>query len=377
MNDSINAPDQIDHPMKIAFYSPLKSPYHPVPSGDRLMARLLIAALECAGHEVEVVSEFRSYMSAASLEVFAGFQAQAEREIAKVSELWRRNAVPDLWFTYHPYYKAPDLLGPTLSASFGLPYVTAEASYSARRNTGLWTGIQQSLLKTIDQAAVNICMTARDRKGLQEALPGARIAMLAPFIDCAMFTEVVPQTKPDRLITVAMMRSGDKMDSYRMLARALALLDDIPWSLSIVGNGACRAEVETLFAYFPPERIQWHGEMEPPEIAALFAESALYVWPGCGEAYGLAYLEAQAAGLPVIAQAVAGVPEVVVNGRTGILTPPGDIDAYADAIRSALANAAMRNEMAFAARQFVRNERSLEVASRRLDDILKQHVGIL
>ena len=340
------------------------------------MARLLIAGLERAGHEVEVVSEFRSYMNAPSLEVFAGLQAQAEREIAKVSALWRCNGVPDLWLTYHPYYKAPDLLGPMLSASFGIAYVTAEASYSPRRNTGLWTEIQQNLLKTLDQAAVNICMTERDRKGLQEALPGARVAMLAPFIDCAMFTGVVPRPKPGRLITVAMMRSGDKMDSYRMLGGALELLDDIPWSLSIVGDGSCRAEVETLFAHFPPERIHWHGERGPSEIAALFAQSALYVWPGCGEAYGLAYLEAQAVGLPVVAQAIAGVPEVVVNGRTGILTPPGDVAVYAHAIRAALANAEMRNDMAFAARQFVRDERSLEMASRRLDDILKQHVGI-
>ena len=90
----------------------------------------------------------------------------------------------------------------------------------------------------------------------------------------------------------------------------------------------------------------------------------------------MAYLEAQAVGLPVVAQAIAGVPEVVVNGRTGILTPPGDVAVYAHAIRAALANAEMRNDMAFAARQFVRDERSLEMASRRLDDILKQHVGI-
>ncbi len=45
--------------MRIAFYAPMKSPHHPVPSGDRLMARLLIRALEMAGHSVELLSEFR------------------------------------------------------------------------------------------------------------------------------------------------------------------------------------------------------------------------------------------------------------------------------------------------------------------------------
>jgi len=361
--------------MKIAFYSPLKSPYHPVPSGDRLMARLLIAALGRSGHEVEVVSEFRSFLKTPSTEAFATLEVQAEREIERISAHWRRDTVPDLWLTYHPYYKAPDLLGPMLSTLFNIPYVTAEASYSARRNTGLWTEIQQNLLKAVGQAAVNICLTERDRRGLLEVAPGAPVAMLTPFIDCGSVAEVVPYTEHDRLIAVAMMRSGDKMDSYRMLAGSLAQLNDIPWTLSIVGDGVCRTEVETLFAGFSPGRIQWHGEMEPSQIVGLFGQSALYVWPGCGEAYGLAYLEAQAAGLPVVAQAIAGVPEVVVDGRTGILTSPGDIGAFARAIGSMLADTQTRDRMSSAARQFVQDERSLEVASQRLDEILKHHVG--
>ncbi len=100
------------------------------------MARLLIAALGRAGHEVEVISEFRSFLKAPSTELFAALEMQAEREIERISAIWQGNAVPDMWLTYHPYYKAPDLLGPKLSFSFGIPYVTAEASYSARRNTG-------------------------------------------------------------------------------------------------------------------------------------------------------------------------------------------------------------------------------------------------
>ncbi|HJS32647.1 MAG TPA: glycosyltransferase family 1 protein, partial [Alphaproteobacteria bacterium] len=47
--------------MRIVFYAPLKPPDHPVPSGDRRMAQLLIAACESAGHEVELAARFRSY----------------------------------------------------------------------------------------------------------------------------------------------------------------------------------------------------------------------------------------------------------------------------------------------------------------------------
>ncbi|MGG2478788.1 glycosyltransferase family 4 protein, partial [Rhizobium sp. BR5] len=51
--------------MKIAFYSPLKSPNHPVPSGDRLMARLLMKAMTMGGHDVFVASELRSFLKQA------------------------------------------------------------------------------------------------------------------------------------------------------------------------------------------------------------------------------------------------------------------------------------------------------------------------
>ena len=47
--------------MRIAFYAPMKPPNHPVPSGDRRMARLLIRALDLAGHEVSVASRLRSW----------------------------------------------------------------------------------------------------------------------------------------------------------------------------------------------------------------------------------------------------------------------------------------------------------------------------
>ena len=282
--------------MRIAFHSPLKSPNHPVPSGDRLMARLLIAALEEAGNTVELASELRTFAQEPTADRLAELHAQADAEIKRISAQWRASGAPDLWFTYHPYYKAPDLLGPRLCQSFGIPLVTAEASYSARRNTAGWADMQALVLQAVEQAAVNICLTRRDQQGLVQASPNVRTALLPPFLDAAAFLALEPDPVAHRLVTVAMMRPGDKMDSYAMLAGALKRLDDLPWTLSIAGDGPCRVETEALFAGFGPERVIWHGQQDQHDIARLLAASAIYVWPGCGEAYGLAYLEAQAGG---------------------------------------------------------------------------------
>lgn len=359
--------------MKIAFYAPLKSPSHPVPSGDRLMARMLIDALRQAGHEVSIASELRSFMADAGEAQFASIMTAAAGEIERLRTLWLSETPPDAWFCYHPYYKAPDLIGPGLAAEFSIPYVTAEASYSLRRNEDVRAVAQRHVLRAIEQAAVNICLTRRDRTGLLEVAPDCRHAMLPPFIDTSPFSsQSDPAVGGCRIVTVAMMRSGDKMESYRMLAASLSLLVDRPWTMTIVGDGPCRQGVHDAFSALPADRLLWLGEKDARDIPAILRESGLYVWPGCGEAYGLAYLEAQATGLPVIAQRTAGVPEVVRDGETGLLTPEGDVEAYTAAIRRLIDEPFTRQQFGDEARRFVHEERSFPAAARRLGEIFDE-----
>ncbi|PZQ96614.1 MAG: glycosyl transferase [Cereibacter sphaeroides] len=355
--------------MRIAFYAPLKSPDHPVPSGDRLMARLLMTCLRREGHLVEVVSQLRSFVGDPADEArLAELQTLAKEARHGIAAAWDKGEKPDLWFCYHPYYKAPDLIGPPLCARHKVPYVTCEASYSLRRNTGVWACMQESVREALVMAAVNICMTDRDRQGIVEALPQARVARLRPFI--AEATVPAPQPEPFHLICVAMMRAGDKMKSYEHLASALEKLPDIPWRLSVIGDGPMRNEVEAAFARVPPGRVRWLGLMQPEGMASILARGALYVWPGCGEAYGLAYLEAQAAGLPVVAFDTAGVPEVVANGETGVLVPAGDDAALARAVADLLADPERRLAMAAAAQRRVMRDHSLPGATEALRRIL-------
>lgn len=359
--------------MKIAFYAPLKSPNHPVPSGDRLMARLLVKALEMAGHTVEIASELRSFTATPDPVGRAALSERARLERERLLAAWRENA-PQLWLTYHPYYKTPDEIGPAITDALGIAYMTAEASYSPKRDRQGWQDNQRLIADAVRHAAVNLCFTERDRLGLAAAVPDGRFARLPPFIDTALFQDM-PAAVPQRLVTVAMMRPGDKLESYAMLAKALEMIRDRDWTLTIIGNGTAEGEVRALYAGLPADRIAFLGERSPQQVAAELRKGGTYVWPGCGEAYGLAYLEAQAAGLPVVAQATAGVPEVVMDGRTGILTPDGDVAAFATAVSGLIADPSRHAAMRDAARSFAHGERSLQMASRRLDGILRQYLG--
>jgi glycosyltransferase involved in cell wall biosynthesis len=358
--------------MDIAFYAPLKSPEHPVPSGDRRMARMLIGCLRAAGHRVRLMSELRSYLrDPQDAAGWAAIEAEAGAERGRIAGCWAA-AAPDLWVCYHPYYKSPDLLGPELCTRFGLPYVTVESSCSARRDLWLWERTQAMVRAGLAQAAVNICLTGRDRTGILAGVPGARVAMLAPFIDVTPFG-AGPAPEAGHLVTVAMMRARDKWQSFRHLAAALAVLPG-DWVLSVAGDGPLRGEVQALFAALPPGRMRWLGQMDATGVAGLLSRGAVYVWPGCGEAYGLAYLEAQAAGLPVVAFRTGGVPEVVAEGETGFLVADGDDAGLAAAVGRLLGDEGLRARMAAAARRRVRAEHGLDAAAVRLDAILRAAV---
>lgn len=355
--------------MRIALYAPMKPPGHPVPSGDRAMARLLTRALELAGHSVTLASGLRVFLREADAGLLAPLETAAGAERRRLTREWRENGAPDLWLCYHPYYKSPDLIGPALARDFAIPYVTVESSWSRRRNLGDWARAQGHVTAGLAQAALNLSMTARDAQGLAEAQPQARIARLTPFIDAQPFA-APPAPQPGHFVTAAMMRHGDKLSSYRALAAALAMVPG-NWRLSVAGDGPARAEVEAAFAPVA-DRTAFLGQLDRPALAALYARGWLYLWPGHAEAYGLAALEAQAAGLPVISENTAGTPEVVRDGETGILTPARDTAAYAGAIAALAGDGPRRAAMADAARRFVHGERGLDAAARRLDTLLRE-----
>ena len=126
--------------MRIAFYAPLKSPFHDTPSGDRRVAALYLEALARGGHDVALASDLRSYNpdgnDAAWRALRNAADAVASRLIrdAESGDPARR---PELWFTYHCYHKAPDWVGPRVSRALGIPYVIAEPSHAPKRAQGV------------------------------------------------------------------------------------------------------------------------------------------------------------------------------------------------------------------------------------------------
>ncbi len=349
-------------PLRILLHTPLKPPDSPVASGDREMARGLARLLARLGHRVVMPAASRVAPGIPAPDAHIGLERRARLQAARLIARWR--ALParhperfDLWFTYHCWYRKPDWLGPIVTQALAIPYVIAEASHSFRRAQGPTRLGHRAAERALAAADLVLTLNPRDIAGVKARLrPGARQVLMPPFIDTTPFraaAEARRDNDPPVLLSVGMMRPRDKLDSYRVLAQAFALLGDRSWQAVLVGDGPARADVEALMAPFGT-RVRFAGAVPHDRLPAVYAAADLYLWPAINEAYGMAFLEAQAAGLPVVAGRTGGVPAVVADGISGVLTPVGDASAFAAGVRRLLDDRTERARLAVgAARRMV------------------------
>ena len=377
--------------MRIAFYAPMKPVDHPVPSGDRRIARLFVDTLTAAGHEVQVASRFRSL----DITGDSGRQARIAHIGQRIAErLVRRyktqphTSIPQLWFTYHLYHKAPDWIGPRVCRLLDIPYVIAEASFSPSKADGPWClGATQSAC-ALSRANGVLSLNPRDIECLQPHLAKtARQLLIAPFLkplptvpareDCRRqaVADYGLDSKAAWLICTAMMRTGDKLASYQILADTLPHLADLPWQLLVVGDGEESDRVRNLFSDIEPSRIRYAGRQSQESLSRLLAASDLFIWPAVNEAFGMAILEAQLSGLPVIAGYTDGVAAIVDHGVTGLLCPTGQAGSLANAARQLLTDGTARKRMGHHASEKALRIHSFSSATQRIKAFIAEVVG--
>ncbi|MGP1383660.1 MAG: glycosyltransferase family 4 protein [Thainema sp.] len=193
-------------------------------------------------------------------------------------------------------------------------------------------------------------------------------ALLWPnFIDLRAYTAIaqrrsqqssIPQSSQDRveLLTVARLFPVKGLDVY---LRALAQLSDLPIHARIVGSGSAtyQRHLEALAAELGlGNRLEFTGAIAPEQVAAAYATADLFILPSRHEPFGIVLIEAMAAGIPIVATNVDGIPNVVqADGQSSgqascsaLLVPPEDADQLAIAIRSLISSPEQRQAFAIA-----------------------------
>ena len=171
-------------------------------------------------------------------------------------------------------------------------------------------------------------------------------------IDTNLFRPTAPDPNIVRTDGTPLLLWVGRLQPWKGVDIALRALQEIPRAhLMIVGDGETRADLERLAQELGlAERVRFLGALPRERLPSIYAAADLLLATSfASETFGIGLVEAQACGLPVVASRFGGFPEVIDEGRTGLLVPPRDPVALAAAVRSLLDDPARRHALAAAA----------------------------
>jgi glycosyltransferase involved in cell wall biosynthesis len=175
-------------------------------------------------------------------------------------------------------------------------------------------------------------------------------ATFAAFMDLDPFLESEPAPLPDRP-TALFVGVLERYKAVDVLADAWRLAAPrVPQAtLRLVGRGTLRDVAARLVADLP-EQTRWTEVLPTEEVARALDDATVLLLPSRSEGLGRVVVEAFCRGRGVVASRVGGIPDLVTDGETGKLVPPGDADALADALVRVLSDRALAERLGAAAR---------------------------
>jgi glycosyltransferase involved in cell wall biosynthesis len=215
------------------------------------------------------------------------------------------------------------------------PLADALARYGLRRSDGL---------RTISAYTSGVVR----RAGAEPTAEFAAFMDLEPFLE----REPVPLPVRPAVVFVGVLERYKAVDVLaEAWRRAAPRIPDA--TLHVVGRGTLHEVVRALVAELP-EQIRWDERLTTAEVAAALDEAIVLVLPSRSEGLGRVVVEAFCRGRGIVGSRVGGIPDLVEDGVTGILVPPGDPEALADALVRVLSDSSLAERLGAAALTAVR-----------------------
>jgi glycosyltransferase involved in cell wall biosynthesis len=197
-----------------------------------------------------------------------------------------------------------------------------------------------------------VIVTSRTTAAIVEqafGVPGDRITVAPPGVARPAVDRGARRPGPLRIFS---MGSISPRKAHHILVEALGMIADLEWTCALAG--ALERDPETAEALQAQiadlglgARIDLLGEVSEAEAAALYADADIFALASVYEGYGMVFQEAQVHRLPIVATTGGAIPEAVHPGA-GLLVPPGDAAAFAEALRALAADPDRRRAMAAA-----------------------------
>ena len=280
----------------------------------------------------------------------------------------RRVFEPDI---VHAHWWFPGgLVGTWLSGLSGVPLVTTLHGTDVRLARA--TAMARPLFRHVLQQSSAVTTVSRWLARETETLVSGVRASVAPMPVATELFSPGGQRDADRLLFVG------RLTTQKGIA---ALLDAVgrmkrKVSLDVVGDGALATELaDRARTLGIGDRVQWLGHLPQPRLVELYRRATALVVPSTDEGLGLVAVEAQLCETPVVGFESGGLTDTVQHDRTGILVPPGSVDALAAALDDLLDRPDRGSDLGRAGRMVALAGFAPESAARRYAGIYRSVVG--
>lgn len=286
----------------------------------------------------------------------------------------------------HGFWYAPADIAARVAKHRGIPFVFNP--YYAPRTKPLWRLYRHAIgAQTLATADAVVVISPQEEAALRhDGFPLRRVALIPPGINGKEFSDTAENPFARRGMRGPVLFFAGRITRAKgvdILLRALSLIlnaenDPSSVHLAIAGEDfGDRAEFERLADRLGITRaVTWLAHLPREELLAAYRHASVFVFPSRFEAFGIAPLEAQAAGCPVVATNVASLPFVVQHEQTGLLCRPEDPADVAAKVVTLLHNRALSTRLAAAGRTRVHRHFTWEQSIRTLRtlyaDLLQQ-----
>lgn len=236
------------------------------------------------------------------------------------------------------------------------------------------------LTRNLSAAHKIVTISDYNRRFLMEAgTPAEKIAVVRCGLDFREFTATDARApQPGKIVSVGRL---DPIKGFPYLLEASRILAErgAPFSCEIIGEGPLRAQLERqIRSYGLEARVCLLGALSQTQVRAALARAEIFVLPSVQTTEGnqdgipVALMEAMALGLPVISTTVSGIPELVRDGESGLLVPPGNAVALAERILQLLTDARLRKRLAQGGRALVQARHDIAFSAARMHEVFSE-----
>lgn len=295
------------------------------------------------------------------------FEKKGKIGLGVIWKLWRflRCEKPDI---VHTHLFGGDTWGRIAAILARVPVII-----STEHNTNFdegWTKRRvKKFLSLFTKKIVAVSEAVKNYSVSRDKIKEKKITVIENGINFEKFAEIPEKEFGDPPV-IGVVGRLEEQKGHKYLFEALNLIKTIPWTLWVVGDGSKKNELERLVKDLNlRERIIFLGARK--NVAEILSGIDIFAFPSLWEGLGLAVLEAAAAGKPIVASRVGGIPEIIEDEKTGILVEPKNVKSLADGLERVLLGKIDAKEMGARVREIVKEKFGMKKMVEKYEDLYK------